>query len=308
MEIRHLHTFNAILREGSFLAAARALRVAQPTVTLHIQELEAELGLVLFDRTGRERQPTEAGARLSELVLPILDGLDTLRRSMAELRDGASGVVRLAAIEPAASRRVTPILGRLRTERPGLQIQLLVSGTRGVSRAVADGEVDVGLCSPPPEELRLRFEPLFQEEMAFLIPVGHRLAQAASFPIAELDREPLALTGQGCAYRRAVEASLGARGVRPQWTFESDSSEAVRSAPAEGLGIAVLPLLTAIPPPEGTVLRRAHDLVISLPVGLVTRPATMAPFPSLELLLLRLRRDLAASDLLPSPGVESPSH
>jgi DNA-binding transcriptional LysR family regulator len=295
VELRHLQTFQTVLREGSFLAAARALRVAQPTVTLHVQELEAELGLVLFDRTGRERRPTEAGALLTERALPILDAVDALRRSMAELREGACGVLRFAAIEPAASRRVTPLLGRLRAERPGLRIQLVVSGTGGVSRAVADGDVDIGLCSPPPEELRLRFEPLFVEEMAFLVPVGHRLARAATFPVAELDGEPLALTARGCAYRRAVEAALDELGVRPQWSFESDSSGAVRAAPAEGLGIAVLPLPAATPPPDGTVLRRATDLAITLPVGLVTRPATTPPPPSVGLLLDRLRCELAGS-------------
>jgi len=295
MGLRHLQTFRTILREGSFLAAARALRVAQPTVTLHMQELEEELGLVLFDRRGRTRRPTEAGRLFAEQALPILDSIEAMWRSMAELREGARGVLRMAAIEPAASHRVTPLLGKLREERPGLQLQLLVSGTGGVSRAVADGEVEVGVCSAPPEELRLRFEPLFEEEMAFLIPAGHRLARAATFPVAELDGEPLALTGRGCAYRHAVEVALGERGVRPQWSFESDSSAAVRVAPTRGLGIAVLPLASATPPPEGTKLRRARDLAITLPIGLVTRPTTTPPPPSLKLLLDRLAGELRAS-------------
>jgi molybdenum-dependent DNA-binding transcriptional regulator ModE len=66
MELRHLTTFRTVLREGSFLRAARALRLAQPTVTLHIQELEEELGLALFDRTGRRRPLTAAGTLFGE--------------------------------------------------------------------------------------------------------------------------------------------------------------------------------------------------------------------------------------------------
>ena len=61
MDGRHLVTFQAVLREGSFLKAARALGLAQPTVTLHIQELEAAFGLELFDRRGRRRPLTPAG-------------------------------------------------------------------------------------------------------------------------------------------------------------------------------------------------------------------------------------------------------
>ena len=119
MELRHFLTFRAVLREGSFLKAARALRLAQPTVTLHIQELEAELGLELFDRRGRRRPQTPAGELFAERALPILDAVDSLARSMAELRDGRSGLLRIGSIEPAASQRVTPLLGRLQRAAAG---------------------------------------------------------------------------------------------------------------------------------------------------------------------------------------------
>jgi DNA-binding transcriptional LysR family regulator len=124
MDLRHLQTFQAVLREGSFLKAARSLGLAQPTVSLHIQELEKELGLELFDRTGRERVKTPAGELLAGRALPILDAVEVLSRSMAELKDGKTGLLRLGAIEPAASRRLVPLLGRLRAQRPGLRIRL----------------------------------------------------------------------------------------------------------------------------------------------------------------------------------------
>src|SRR4051812_38579909 len=149
MDRRHLLTFQSVLREGSFLAAARALRVSQPTVTLHVQELESEFGMELFERGGRRRPLTSAGRLFAERALPLLDSLQALAQSMAEMRDGASGHVRIGSIEPAASERITPLLGRLRRNRPGLRVRLDVAGTAGVSRAVADGEVDVGLCSAP---------------------------------------------------------------------------------------------------------------------------------------------------------------
>src|SRR6185295_5908475 len=218
MELRHLRTFRAVLREGSFLKAARSLGLAQPTVTLHIQELEAALGLELFDRTGRRRPRTPAGALLAERALPILEAVDSLSRSMAELRDGRSGLLRIGSIEPAASERVTPLLGRLRKARPDLRVRLDVSGTGGVSRGVADGDLDVGLCSAPPLELGLRFEPLFAEEMALLLPRGHRLARAKPLLAKQLEGESLVMTEQGCSYRQAVESALASRGVRPRWT------------------------------------------------------------------------------------------
>ncbi len=292
MDVRHLLTFRAALREGSFLKAARALGLAQPTVTLHIQELEAELGLELFDRRGRKRPLTPAGELLSQRALPILDAFDSLARAMAEFRDGRSGLLRIGAIEPAASQRVTPLLGRLQRERPALRVRLDVSGTAGVSRGVADGELDLGLCSAPPAELGLRFELLFSEEMALLVPRGHRLARGKKLRAADLEGEPLLLTEQGCSYRSAVEAALQERGVRPQWALESGSTNTLRAAVRQRLGIAMLPRAAVSPAPPGTVVRGMSDLVIALPVGLISRPDAAPAPPALAALVAALRGEL----------------
>lgn len=292
MELRHLVTFRAVIREGSFLGAARALGLAQPTVTLHVQELESELGLPLFDRRGRRRPVTDAGALLAQRALAILDSVETLQRSMTELRDGRSGWIRIGSIEPAASQRVTPLLAKLRGERPALRVRLDVTGTQGVSRAVADGDLDLGLCSAPPAELSLSFEPLFSEEMALLLPRGHRLARARTVRARDLQGEALLLSEQGCAYRRAVETALSDRGVRPQWALESGSTATLREAVRNRLGIAMLPRPAASPAPPGTVVRGLSDLVIALPVGLITRPGGPAAPPALAILVEALRREL----------------
>ena len=290
MDVRHLVTFHAVLREGSFRGAARALGLAQPTVTLHIQELEAEIGLPLFDRSGRQREKTAAGDLLAARAMPILDAFDSLERSMAELREGQSGLLRIGAIEPAASSRITPLLGRLRRRRPGLRVRMEVGGTTGVSRAVADAQVDVGLCSAPAPELGLRFEPLFEEEMALLLPEGHRLAGKRALLAGDLDGEDLLVTEQGCAYRGLVERALGERGVRPRWALESGSVASLREAVRQRLGLAVIPRLAASPAPDGTVARRISDLVIALPVGLVTRPGSAPGPPALVALIDEFRR------------------
>ncbi len=292
MDGRHLATFQAVLREGSFLKAARALGLAQPTVTLHIQELEAQFGLELFDRRGRRRPLTPAGELLAERAGPILDSFDRLARSMAELRDGRSGLIRVGSIEPAASQRIMPLLGRLQRERPALRVHLDVSGTNGISRGVADGDLDLGLCSAPPAELGLAFEPLFAEEMALLVPRGHRLAGRKPLRARDLEGEPLLLTEQGCAYRRTIETALQERGVRPQWSVESGSTETLKAAVRQKMGIAILPRAAASPAPPGTLVRSLADLVIALPVGFATRTESAPAPPALALLVASLRRAL----------------
>ena len=302
MDLRHLQTFQAVLREGSFLKAARSLGLAQPTVSLHIQELETELGLELFDRSGRERARTPAGELLAGRALPILDAVDVLARSMAELKDGRTGFLRLGAIEPAASRRLVPLLGRLHAQRPGLRIRLEVGGTAVVSRAVSDAEVDLGICSAPPAELGLLFEPLFAEEMALLVPRSHRFARARAVSARDLEGEPLALSDQGCAYRAAVEKALQEHGVRPQWALQSGSTATLLAAVRARIGIAFLPRQAVSPPPTGTVTRRMADVSVSLPVGIVTRPQGPPRSPLMEILVSSLRKERPSRHHLRAPA------
>jgi DNA-binding transcriptional LysR family regulator len=294
MELRHLLTFRAVLREGSFLRAARALRLAQPTVTLHIQELEQELGLELFDRRGRRRPLTRAGELFAERALPLLEGLDALLESMSDVRDARGGRLHIGAIEPAASERIMPILARLRRERPALHVRLDVAGTAGVSHGVADGDVDLGICSAPPAEYGLRFEPLFSQELVLLIPSRHPLARSRSLRASDLEGQPLLATEPGCAYRGAVEGAFKKRGVQPRWALETGSMETLKAAVRQGFGIALLPRSPGLTPPGG-VVRKMSDLVITLPVGLATRPDSGPPPPALAVLVDALRRELGGA-------------
>ncbi len=113
MDLRHLATFRAVLREGSFLRAARALGLAQPTVTLHIQELEAELGQELFDRRGRRRPTTPAGDLLASARCRSWTPSRRSAGAWTSCATAEAGWIRIGAIEPAASQRVTPLLGAL---------------------------------------------------------------------------------------------------------------------------------------------------------------------------------------------------
>ena len=148
MELRFLETFATVLDAGTFLAAARTLRCSQSTVTLHIQELERELGLQLFSREGRRVRLTPAGESLRALSQRVRDSVLALRRGAEELRDGGAGEVALGAVEPAASTRISPVLASFSQARPRLRLRLEVSGTATLSRRVADGQLAFAVVSP----------------------------------------------------------------------------------------------------------------------------------------------------------------
>ena len=294
MDLRQLQTFQSVVEHGSFLRAAEALRYAQSTITLHIQQLEADLGVPLFARQGKKTQLTEAGRLLCAEAGQILGRVDALRRTMRELADGEAGYVRLGAIEPAASLRLPELLVLFCAERPRVRLTLEVGGTRAIGQAVAAGDLDLGIVSPPPASLGLVFEPLFVERMALLAPEAHPLARAEAIGAHDLRGHRLLLTEQICAYRQLVEQTLVAQGADPYSGIEIGSMIALKCAVQQGLGIGIVPAIIACPAPQGTVLREIERLDLGLPVGLVRR-ADDTLSPATEALLALLRRRLGNS-------------
>jgi len=276
VELRHLETFAAVLESGTFLAASRALGCSQSTVTLHIQELERDLGLPLFERDGRRARLTAAGESLRGVSQQVRDSVQALRRAADELRDGGAGEVALGAVEPAASLRVIPVLADFSRQRPRLRLRLEVSGTQTLSRQVADGHLAFAVCSPPPASLGLAFHPCFRQRMALLLPRRHPLARQRRIRARELASVRMLLTEHGCAYREAIEAALGARGVRIESALEIGSIGAVRAAVRDGLGIALVPVGPSLRTEPGLWLRELSDVDVALVMGLARRDQPLA--------------------------------
>jgi LysR family transcriptional regulator, regulator of the ytmI operon len=293
MELRHLETFGAIVSAGSFQRAAERLGYAQSTITLHVQQLEAELGVKLFARRGKRMALTDAGRALCEQADALLQRAEALQRTMAEIVAGEAGHVRLGAIEPAASVRLPPLLVRYCEARPRVRLTLEVGGAQAISRGVAAGDLDIAICSPPAAHLGLSFEPLFAERMALLLPDDHPLAARERIALADLTGQRLLLSERTCAYREAIEKALIPLGANPYSGIEIGSVGAMRRAVQGGLGAAILPVCAANPPPRGTTLRQFDDVELALPVGLIHRAGEEPAGRALEALVAAIRAELA---------------
>ena len=285
-------TFTTVVKAGTFLATSRALGYSQSTVTLHIQELEHELGVPLFQRAGKRVALTEAGRRLTTRATQILDALGELTRDMASLRGGGAGTVRIGVIEPTASVRLPPVLAALCAALEGLDVRLEIAGTGTVVRRVAAGELDFGIATPPDPDTSLRFEPLFEERLVLAVPRGAPLARRRSISVRDLEHARVLLTEQGCAYRRAVQAALSRDGRQIPVVHEIGSVAAILSSVRSRLGVGIVPLSAVPSGLPGVVSRAISDLDVRIPVGLVLRAAVGSPSPAAEAALSHIRSGL----------------
>jgi DNA-binding transcriptional LysR family regulator len=124
---RLVRSFLAALDHGSLLAAARHLKMSQPTLGRHIAELESQLGVVLFERTGRGLLPTGTALQLAEAARGMEAGALLLERTLSGVQTQTSGTVRITASVPVAVTLLPPLLASMRQKLPGIAVELVSS-------------------------------------------------------------------------------------------------------------------------------------------------------------------------------------
>lgn len=149
---RLVRSFLAALDQGSLLGAARVLSASQPTIGRHIAELEAQLGVLLFERTGRGLLPTATALQLAESARAMDNAANELARNVSGLEPGISGTVRITASQPVACFVLPPILAQMRLALPDIQVELVASNA--VSNLLRR-EADIALRMVQPDQASL---------------------------------------------------------------------------------------------------------------------------------------------------------
>ncbi|MEU8780253.1 LysR family transcriptional regulator [Streptomyces sp. NPDC048637] len=249
MDTRLLRTFVTLARAGSFTAAARALHLAQSTVTVQIRTLEKELGTPLFDRMPSGTIPTRAGQRLLEEAEDVLDAVARLRATAAagqrDTEGGtAEGQVVVGAGDSLCSARLPGVIAALRHAHPQLDVQLHAVSTAAAVDGLRTGRLDLALLlEPEVADNDLLARRIASEPLVYVAAPGHPLAaRAAGWD--ELAQECFFVHEEGCSYSdRLVRTLLSLPGARPRIT-RFGSIDAARSCVAAGLGLTLLPRVT----------------------------------------------------------------
>lgn len=293
MDLRTLRTFHMIVQHGSFSRAAQEMNYVQSTVTMQIQKLESELGVQLFKRE-KEITLTEAGRLFYDQSLQIVKNMEQIKDSLADLKSGEAGHIRLGVTEPSASCRLPDILGAFISMYPKIRISIEISNTAHLCERVLAGELDFALCTAPALGSGLYFEPLFEEEFAVLLPGNHPLAlQDVIYP-EDLQKARLLITSQTCPYRRKLEMLLQAKGAAALDTMEIGSMSALKYYVRSGLGIALVPAITVEPGWAGTTARTISGSLVGMPVGIVCKESAYPFQLATRKLYHHLRQALAS--------------
>ncbi|GAA4181124.1 LysR family transcriptional regulator [Gryllotalpicola koreensis] len=249
MDERQLEIFAAVAEESSFSRAARRLFAAQSTVSAAVRSLEQELGAKLFERSTRSVELTPFGESVLGDARAALEAMERIRARASPGAEGLRGRVRLGIFSNLEYLDLPELLGRFHREHPLVNLRLVVSsaGSTGLVDDLRHSRLDVALVGLPPQDLGgLDVAPLGEAEFVAVLPAGHPLASRRSVKLAELAGESFVDTPPGFGNRVVVDRAFERLGKPRTVVAEVPELPAVPLYVAEGLGIAVVPLITTV--------------------------------------------------------------
>ncbi len=231
-----IRSFLAALDHGSLLGAARALGSTQPTLGRHIAELERQLGVVLFERTGRGLLPTEMATRLADSARAMEGSADQLVHSVSGAQAGISGTVRITASQPVACFVMPPVLAQMRTALPEVQVELVASNQ--VSNLLRR-EADIALRMVQPDQASLVAKRIAKVTLGTYAHRDYLRRRGTPRQLADLLTHELIGGDRDEAILRAF-AGFGYPVGREAFAFRTDDLIAYWEAVRAGLGVGFL--------------------------------------------------------------------
>lgn len=244
LSLYKLEIFAAVIQEGSFSAAAKRLPMTQPAVSQHIQDLEASLGIQLFNRNRRGAVLTPAGEVLYDYTQRILSLVSEAEASVTAVNNLSGGQVTVMAT-PGINVYLLPAwISAFRTHYPNLGVVLQTGVTTEVASAVANQSVDLGFVEGELEGINLTEVGqciLREVEMLLVVSPRHPWATQTTVTADDLRDVPF-ITRQPFSRTRSYSDRLLQRiGASPRIVGEFDNPETIKQAVLANMGVAILP-------------------------------------------------------------------
>ncbi len=245
MNLRDLQYAVAIADHGHFGRAAEACQVSQPTLSGQIAKLETELGIEIFQRSGRNIRPTEAGAEIIAHARRALAATQDISDSARAHRDPLSGRLRLGVIPTLGPYLMPHVLPVAREKLPLAPLMLVEDLTGALVPLVAEGKLDAALIASDPANTELVSIELFDEPFWIVTPANHPYVGKKTLRTSDIDPSTLLLLTDGhCLRDQALDlCSHPLSGQQNMADMRATSLETLLHLTAAGYGVTLAPQL-----------------------------------------------------------------
>jgi len=260
--LKQLRAFHQVVRCGSISKAAEKLFLSQPSVSLQIQALEREMGVVLFERRGPLLKLTPEGEVLFELAEPLVEGIDKLQETFsAHFGKLESGELKIGAGESTILYIMPEPVRQFVTAYPKVQLKILnVTGRDGLKMLRSD-EIDfaVGSMLEVPEDIE--YQPIVNYDPILITPVNHPLAEKAAagetVTLEDVSQFGLILPPSHLSTWRIVKYVFQQNNLTFSVTLEAGGWEVIKKYVELGLGISIVT----------DICMTGHEKLVSIPLS-----------------------------------------
>lgn|SRR5688572_3424293 len=246
MDINQLEVLVTVAREKSFSRAADVLGRTQPAVSQSIRRLEKEVGERLFDRSSKDGTLTDAGNVVVEFARQILNLRQNAALAIEELRDVQFGKISLSANEHTVFA-VLPIIAKFQNRHPSVKIEVRRGVASRIPEEIASRDVELGVLSFKPKDPGIVSVDIGTDELILITSRDHKFAAKSQLSISDLADESFIAHNARSPYRRNVIEAFDRHNVKLNIAVELPSLEAIKRLVESGVGIALVPRLTAVP-------------------------------------------------------------
>lgn len=258
LEIRHLKLVAAIAETGSVTRAGNCLHLTQSALSHQLRDAEEQLGVALFERKSRKMTLTAAGERLLQSARAVLTELEGAQKEIQKRGGPGQGLIRLSTECYTVYHWLPEQLKLFQQKFPAVEFQLVVEATDNPFEALLDGKLDLAIACSQIRNRRIRYTPLFQDEVVVIVTPRHRLASKKCVYPEDFAEENVFV------YPPKEESTLlnvilGPAGVWPRRIQEVTLTEAIIEMVKGGLGVAMMARWAVAP-------QLASGAVIGLPL------------------------------------------
>lgn len=242
IDLRLLNAFVAVAETENVGKAAERLNISQSPLSRQIMQLEAQLGLALFERVRQRVRLTDEGRQFLGEARGLLLRAGEVEAAARRLARGEAGQISVGHVEAAMHSGLLPAaLVRFRAGHPEVELRLVAAGSSAQAGALERHDIDLGLVYSPPDSLDIVAREVLNEPLVLALPAAHPLATATGITAADLDGRPwIAMRRERNPARDRFLSACRTAGFMPDIVLEADDLFAMLALVAAGLGFAIV--------------------------------------------------------------------
>ncbi len=239
LTLRQLQVFATVARHLSHSRAARELYLSQPAVSMQIKQLEQNIGLPLFEQTGKQLHLTEAGREMLHYSLSITQQITEMNQVFNAMKGLEQGELNIAVVS-SANYFMPQRLAQFIQAHPKIQVNLSVANRDSVLKQVIENTADFAIMGQPPSGTEMRAESFMENPLVVIAAPSHPLVTANKIQPTQLVNETFLLRERGSGTRGVVERFFASHHLPLPRNMEMDTNEAIKQSVQAGIGIGII--------------------------------------------------------------------